>query len=141
MPAKIRGKLKHGDTLSDHFLPEPSFKEAFVCKRGENNEAYTNVPHLVTHHSPAGFHFGYPGSGPSDLALNILEATLKAMGHKGKRIKCWDGRCYAAAFQLHQDFKFEFVTPMDREGGRIEYATVVEWINQRLPTLEEWYAL
>ena len=33
----------------------------------------TNVPLHAVHHSPEGFNWGYLGSGPSDLAMNIIE--------------------------------------------------------------------
>jgi hypothetical protein len=32
-----------------------------------------NVPYLVLHHAPSGYSWGYNGSGPSDLGLNIGE--------------------------------------------------------------------
>jgi len=40
----------------------------------------TNVPRLISRHSPTGFAWGYGGSGPADLALNICEAFARQMG-------------------------------------------------------------
>lgn len=127
--------------IADHPLKTPDWKEQMVFERREGNELYTNVPHRVVQHSPYGYEWGYAGSGPSDLALNIVENCLRELGHKGKRVKQFDGTCYAAAIQLHQDFKFEFIATLPREGGSIETATVVMWISERLPTLEEWIEL
>ena len=70
----------------------------------------TNVPHLVTHHSPDGFSWGYLGSGPADLALNILEYYLTDMGYEGRRTKCFEGDCWELAWKLHHPFKEEFLS-------------------------------
>lgn len=40
--------------------------------RNSNQSVSVNIPHTIVRHSPDGFEFGYNGSGPSDLALNIL---------------------------------------------------------------------
>lgn len=127
--------------LADKKLAKPSWKEAIVMKRDDDGEVYTNVPHRVIHHSPSGYNFGYAGSGPADLALNICQVVLKAIGHRGKTMKCWEGRCYAAAFQLHQNFKTVFIAPLPRAGGSIQYSIVEAWIKEQLPTLEEWIDL
>ena len=67
-------------------------------------------------HSPAGFEWGCGGSGPAELALNIL---LEATGD----------RDFAA--EHHQTFKREFVAPLPFDGGRIEAAKISEWIAKR----------
>jgi len=69
-----RKEFADGDVVgeySDMFL-----EEALVLQRdGGDDHAIvrTNVPHLVVHHSPSGFEFGYAGSGPADLALNVCQ--------------------------------------------------------------------
>ena len=40
----------------------------------DNREARSNVAQSVVKHSPDGFEWGYGGSGPADLAYNILYA-------------------------------------------------------------------
>jgi len=72
----------------------------------------TNVPHKLVMHSPTGFEFGYGGSGPADLALNILllftdEETAK---------------------NLHQTFKWEFIAPVPWEGGTISKESILNFI-------------
>ena len=64
-------------------------------------------------HGPTGFEWGYGGSGPADLALNIL---LAATGD----------RDFAA--KNHQAFKWKFVAALPPEGGVIRGSDVEEWI-------------
>jgi hypothetical protein len=74
----------------------------------------TNVARTVVWHSPMGFEFGYGGSGPADLALNILNAFVPP-GSDGS-----DDECGASQFawRHYQAFKREFIAPMDRAGGQ-----------------------
>ena len=44
--------------------------------RSNDDCRVTNVPWTVIQHSPDGFEWGYEGSGPADLALNILNAFV-----------------------------------------------------------------
>ena len=83
-----------------------------------SDEAYTGVlvdgvplPQRIVYHSPTGFEFGYGGSGPADLALNILALFIS--------------RCEAE--QLHQDFKWAFIGSAF-PGLTLRAATVRAWI-------------
>jgi hypothetical protein len=114
----------------DSTLPEPITDGVFLERFGNN--VSTNVPHLVVHHSPTGFEWGYGGSGPADLALNIVEVILNEIGYIGERVDCWKGDCWADSWKLHQQFKFEFIAPMDRAGGKISYPRMKTWIEYRL---------
>ena len=82
-----------------------------VCRRESGRAVVEGVPHEW--HSPTGFEWGYGGSGPADLVLNIL---LAASGD----------RDFAA--QHHQAFKWRFVADLPREGGIIRGSDAVEWI-------------
>ena len=93
----------------------------------------TNVPHLVTHHSPDGFEWGYGGSGPADLALNILEAVLILEDYTGRLTQCYSGVCFAKSWELHQAFKREFIEKVPHDGVVIPYAKVKAWIDLHLP--------
>lgn len=66
----------------------------------------------IVHHSPDGFEWGYGGSGPSDLALNILDLILPSK----------------EAWRLHHFFKSDFIAPMLREGGEIKLRDVHDWV-------------
>ena len=91
--------------------------EKIVCKwePGEGPVVY-GVGHEWVHHSPSGFAWGYGGSGPADLALNIL---LKVTGDRD------------TALRLHQDFKWDFIAPMPDEGGEILIEDVKKWLRDR----------
>lgn len=60
----------------------------------------TNVQRLVYRHSPTGFNFGYGGSGPADLALNIC------------RMFCKDDQF---ADSIYKEFKFKFCATGENE--------------------------
>lgn len=100
-----------------------------VCQRDEEGHATVNIPQLVMKHSTTGFDWGYDGSGPSDLALNILELALHSIHWNGPREKCWRGSCYERASIWHQDFKRKFIAPMDKQGGVISGREVIEWLS------------
>jgi len=85
-----------------------------VCSRGCFG-MNTNVPHRIVMHSPTGLGWGYGGSGPADLALNILAVYI---GQK-------------EAEKYYQDFKFEFIATMPYEGGTIKREIILKWIEER----------
>ena len=87
-----------------------------VCSRDENGIT-TNVPRRITKHSPDGFEWGYGGSGPADFALNILSAYI--------------GQEEAQRGGLYQDFKWEFVAKLPKEGGTIKREDVFQWLEKR----------
>lgn len=98
-------------------------------------QAFTNVPHLVVQHSPDGFEFGYGGSGPADLALNIAEVILQRLGYQGARQDCYDGDCFVLAWHIHQDLKWRFIGPVPQEtGATIPYADLLAFVTANLPT-------
>lgn len=129
---RAKGKITDMKTtdFDDITLHEP-LENGIVIKRIDGKVA-TNVPHLVAHHSPSGFEFGYAGSGPADLALNLMEVVLNRLGYEGERTLCFDGDCWDLAYQLHQDAKFKFITPLLKEGDVIPYEMVEAWVKQRL---------
>lgn len=84
--------------------------------RGDVEVIITNVPHMWRAHCPSGFEWGYGGSGPSDLALNIL-------------LKMRLGR--DAAWSLHQQFKEAFLVAAPREGCTIAFSDILCWIKEK----------
>jgi hypothetical protein len=86
--------------------------EAIILWRDESG-AHANIPHKIKYHSPTGFEWGYGGSGPADLALNILLAI---------------GLPESEARLLYQYFKWDFIAPMPKEGGVIEVSKIKKWI-------------
>lgn len=110
------------DLVSD----EPITDGVFLRRYPDGVES--NVPHRVAHHSPSGYEWGYGGSGPADLALNIIEAALVAMGHNGRRVDCWRGDCFRLSWALHQNFKRKFLEGLPRDGGVIYWPALHTWI-------------
>lgn len=113
----------------------PVREVGLVCVRLADGRLSCNVPHVVVHHSPTGFECGYGGSGPAELALNVLHELLPP------RRQCTDdptGYSFGGvvvgddAARLYQDFKRAFIEPMPREGGRAPIEDIQQWIAQRL---------
>lgn len=85
-----------------------------VCRRGSDGTAVVEgLRQAWVWHSPKGFEWGYGGSGPADLALNILLAATA-------------DRDFAA--RHHQSFKWRFVASLPPSGGIIRAAAVLDWI-------------
>ena len=87
-----------------------------ICRREAGSATVEGITQEWVWHSPAGFEWGYGGSGPADLALNIL---LAATGD----------RDFAA--KNHQEFKWRFVASVSAEGGVIASNEVLDWIAER----------
>lgn len=76
----------------------------------------TNVPRKFVYHSPTGIAWGYSGSGPADLALDILGMVVPP----------------PEAWRLHHEFKAEFLAPLDMKQGHVIRAEVViEWVRNQ----------
>jgi hypothetical protein len=90
------------------------FKEDIVCLMDANGR-HVNIRQRIVRHSPTGFAWGYGGSGPADLALNILSVFIGQ----------------AAAESLYQDFKWEFIASMPSHGGTIPRETILNWIKEK----------
>lgn len=103
-----------------------------ICERLADGRLATNIPQAFKWHSPTGFECGYGGSGPADLALNVL-AFLVPLGSDGAEgWKIWDGQSVSAtAGLLHQDFKDEFVARLPRQGGTVPIATIRAWLEAK----------
>src|SRR5689334_6824370 len=75
-------------------------------------------------HSPSGFHWGYPGSGPAQTALAILADAV------GDRL----------AVPLHQEFKRAFIARASEEGFELSAEEVLRWVSEHRGKLDlsEW---
>lgn len=123
------------DEFADADVDGVSLTQALVLQRdGDNDHAIvrTNVPHLVVHHSPSGFEFGYAGSGPADLALNVCQVYLNNIGYKGERTECYDGNCWSLAWVLHQEFKRAFIANAPHTGTSIPWAVIERWFEEHI---------
>jgi hypothetical protein len=82
---------------------------------------------IVTYHSPDGIEWGYPGSGPADLALSILADYFEEtpMQVIGALKSLWTPRSKAAA--LHQRFKADFLAGEQRDEWQIRGDVIEAW--------------
>jgi hypothetical protein len=79
-------------------------------------------------HSPTGFEWGYGGSGPAQLALAILADCLTHKGISHDEI----------AVRLHQQFKRQFVAPLDRhKSWKMNGKDVMKFVVDQLVQREE----
>lgn len=131
-----RGKAARGS--GDLFNDQPVLMDVgtleevgLIVQRMGDGRVAANVPHVVKWHSPSGFEIAYAGSGPAELALNVLHQLLP---HRGAGDAALIGGVLVSrdAERLHQAFKFDFIATMDKDGGRIPIETINEWLAQRL---------
>ena len=102
-----------------------------VCRRLEGGRLACNVPHVVKHHSQTGFECGHGGSGPADLALNVLHQILPRRGNHMDRV--YGGTVVSNdAAHLHQDFKWRFIATMPKDGGRVPIEDIYSWLACRI---------
>ena len=87
-----------------------------VLQRRPDGVPEVNIPHAIVHHSPTGFEWGYGGSGPADLALNILSAMI--------------GPEAAREGGLYQKFKWDFIAGLPHEGGTIKAVDIEAWLKE-----------
>lgn len=105
-----------------------------ICRR-VGAYALTNVPRSVIQGSPQGHEWGYSGSGPHDLALDILNwfrppngSDLPLSSTLRDRVDCFQGYCSALAWRLRHPFCMEFIATMQKEGGEITAEAIEKWI-------------
>lgn len=113
-------------------------REQILLRRSTNGGGtmVTGVDHRITHHSPDGFEWGYGGSGPADLALNIAEEALMRTGWSGERMDCNVGECFTEAWNMHQPLKWSFLSGAPKAGHVIEWASIDEWVSEWLKEAE-----
>lgn len=82
----------------------------------------------VFNHSPAGFEWGYGGSGPAQLALAIV---LDHLGYNSDDKTQKEKRAIAAdAIAMHQSFKSAFVAGFPEEEWALDAETITAWIER-----------
>jgi hypothetical protein len=102
-----------------------------TCRRPGGVATCEGLPKRCAHHSPTGYEFGYGGSGPADLALNILAAVLPRRDPDDRdRVRLWDGSWVSErTWQLHQYLKWELIADLPRAGFTLSRQDVQDWIN------------
>jgi hypothetical protein len=138
----------------------PSIKTAIWLHRAPTGELLSNVPHTARHHSPNGFEIGYRGSGPTELALNILNQLLpvprrprlpevtdqwtpddwKAFDHWQQSIVNLPngGSVSRNAWELRCSFRDQFLSHVQLEPGQsrvLDIDQIAHWIERELANL------
>jgi hypothetical protein len=98
------------------------------CWRAPDGTAISSIPHRHVHYAPTGFDWGFGGSGPADLALNVLALFLPlAANVTGVALR--DGSSVSeATWALHQAFKYDLIATLPRAGGHLTAETIRAWI-------------
>lgn len=130
-------------------LPWDPATRDVVCRRDPEGRLHFNLPRQHVHHSLSGWEWGYLGSGPSDLALNILDRFIGPAPDPGpepnetaspaaweawadrndQRVQLWDGTyVHADAWALHHPFKEQFIATLPPEGGIIPGVVIEAWL-------------
>lgn len=132
--------------IIEHVDPFDPATRDITFRRNDLKVAVFNIPTVHFHHSPTGMEFGYGGSGPADCALNILALFLPVEpgavsgddyvdpGFQGPfKTKCWGGTYVSGeAYDLHQEFKRDFIERLPEEGGVIKGEAIEQWIADKL---------
>ena len=71
-------------------IEEPPEQVGFWFYRSKEHCLYlSNVPYILVHHAPDGYAWGYNGSGPSDLGLNLAEYFARKHYQNLKQTELW----------------------------------------------------
>jgi hypothetical protein len=102
--------------------------ERVTCCRAPDGTARCSIPQRHVHYAPKGFEWGFGGSGPADLALNVL-ALFLPLAPETNSVALRDGSSVSeAAWALHQAFKYDLIATLPRAGGDISAKTIHDWI-------------
>lgn len=94
--------------------------DKIILSRDGEGIGHANIPQTIVRHSPTGMEWGYAGSGPADLALNILLLVTDE----------------DTANSLYQQYKFDVVSRIPRDGGEIAVEDVRRWVASHRRDLE-----
>jgi hypothetical protein len=102
--------------------------EGVTCWRAPDGTARSSIPQRHVHYAPEGFDWGFGGSGPADLALNVL-ALFLPLAPEATSVALRDGSSVSeAAWALHQEFKYDLIATLPRAGGDISAKTIRAWL-------------
>ena len=102
--------------------------EGVTCWRAPDGTAISSIPQRHVHYSPTGFDWGFGGSGPADLALNML-ALFLPLAPEATGVVLRDGSFVSeAAWALHHECKYDLIATLPRSGGHITAETIRTWI-------------
>lgn len=98
--------------------------------------AYTNVAHAVAGLGAPGFDWGSDRPGSYDLALNVLEAALRRLGHAGPRSGAGAEWCFTLALLLRARFVSQVIATLPADEAQVEAASIDAWITEQVASLD-----
>lgn len=102
--------------------------DGVTCWRTPDGTARSSIPQRHVHYAPRGFDWGFGGSGPADLALNVL-ALFLPLAAEAPSVALRDGSSVSeAAWALHQAFKYDLIATFPRSGGHLTATMIEDWI-------------
>ena len=107
---------------------EDALIEGVSCWRAPDGTAKSSLPQRHVHYAPMGFDWGFGGSGPADLALNVLARFLPLAPEANSAVLRDGSSVSEAAWALHQAFKYDLIATLPRAGGDISAKTIRAWI-------------
>jgi hypothetical protein len=102
--------------------------EGVTCRREPDGTRSCSIPQRHVHYAPTGFDWSFGGSGPADLALNVL-ALVFPLAPDATGVALRDGLSVSeAAWELHQEFKYDLIATLPHSGGHITARMIRDWI-------------
>jgi len=101
-----------------HYINSP-IEQGVILNRYPT-EIATNVEHNIVYHSPTGFEWGYNGSGPTELSLNLAELVVQ----KAKLVTPNGVHCTELAWHAKHAIKELLVSLAPEKGALIPWKLV-----------------
>lgn len=104
------------------------------CLNDNWSVIHSNIPFVVTHHSPTGWGWGYAGSGASDFALNCVQWLLTKINYDGDVSNNNFGKNYifSECWKHYQAFKEQFVMVQKGKLFSVKTDIAIEWLQDRM---------
>lgn len=103
----------------------------------EDGKPMCSIDCPIRHHSPDGIEWGYAGSGPADLAINILHHFI-VVPESMLTVMMWDGSFISNLTErLHQRFKRDVISRVPESGCSFPEAYLRGWIRGATEVLED----
>lgn len=125
--------------FSDRYIDAPIRKGVLLERRfphgpGHRSVQHTNVPHLVGTHGLPGYEWGYKGSGPLDLALNIAEFAVRQLELGSDPVPLYWGSCYHESGPAARELLERVVARVPRQGRLIPWEDIAAIVRRAAAT-------
>jgi hypothetical protein len=113
---------------------EYPLRASVVCLR-EGSIPRCNIPFLVDHIQGAMMNWGYDGTGPRALALNIGHHYSKYLVEEGYRfelMKLDRGAVFKPIWEMRRELLKRFLIQIPPQGGEIMADEILDWMRGKL---------